>query len=180
MIRNLPDQFPAIHDETYIDNAAQVIGDVRIAKDASIWPGAVLRGDDDNYIEVGEGSNIQDGTICHVTPDHPLIVGKFVTVGHRAILHACTIHDEALIGMGAIILDGAIIEKGAQVGAGALVPAGVRIPAGALAIGLPAKVVRLLTTEEREDMRTNATEYIELWRKHYSPQHDIPNRGETS
>ncbi|MGG1662128.1 gamma carbonic anhydrase family protein [Brevibacillus sp. NRS-1366] len=180
MIRDLPDKTPSIHGETYIDKAAQVIGDVRIAKDVSIWPGAVLRGDDDNYIEVGEGTNIQDGSICHVTPDNPLIIGKFVTVGHRAILHACTIHDEARIGMGAIVLDGAIIEKGAQVGAGALVPAGVCIPAGALAIGLPAKVIRPLNPEEQEDIRSNATQYVDLWRAHYSSRQDMPNGGKTN
>src|SRR5699024_6058724 len=130
MIRVIKGLTPTIHPETYLDEASRVIGDVRIEKDVSIWPCAVLRGDDGNYIEVGEGSNIQDGSICHVTEENPLVIGKNVTIGHGVILHACTIEDEARIGMGATILDGAVIEKGAQVGANALVPAGKVIPSG--------------------------------------------------
>lgn len=167
MIRALKEKKPIIHPECYIDESAQVIGDVKIGKHASVWPGAVLRGDDGNFIELGEGSNIQDGAICHVTPEFPLIIGKRVSVGHGAILHACKIQDEVLIGMGAIILDGAIIEKGAQVGAGALVKAGQVIPAGHLALGIPAKIVRPLEVEEQQEIKANAEEYINLWQTLY-------------
>jgi len=144
-----------------------VIGDVRIAKDVSVWPQAVLRGDDGNFIEIGEGSNIQDGSICHVTPDGPLKIGKRVTVGHGAILHACTIEDEALIGIGATILDGAVVQKGAQIAAGAIVTPGTIIPCGKLAMGIPAKVVRDLSGEERNEIIENAQDYINLWHKDY-------------
>lgn len=167
MIQYLRGRVPSIHSETFIHESAQVIGDVRIAKDVSIWPQAVLRGDDGNYIEIGEGSNIQDGSICHVTPEHPLKIGKKVTIGHGVILHACTIEDEALIGIGATILDGAVIKKGAQVAAGALVTPGAVIPSGTLAMGIPAKVVRDLTKEEVNEIIENAEEYIDLWRKDY-------------
>ncbi|MGY6211464.1 gamma carbonic anhydrase family protein [Cytobacillus firmus] len=167
MIEQLKGRVPSIHSQTMIHGSAQVIGDVRIAKNVSVWPQSVLRADDDNFIEIGEGSNIQDGCICHVTPEAPLRIGKMVTVGHGAILHACTIEDGALIGIGSIILDGAVIEKGAQVGAGALVPPGKVIPKGSLAIGVPAKIVRELTENEIHDLEKNAEEYIELWKRDY-------------
>lgn len=167
MIRSLKGRVPAIHQETYIDQASQVIGDVRIARNVSVWPGAVLRGDDHNYIEIGEGSNVQDGCIGHVTAGSPLLIGKHVTIGHGAILHACTIEDEARIGMGAIVLDGAVVGKGAQVGAGALVTAGKKIPKESLAVGVPAKVIRDLTKEEKAKMIANALEYVELWKRDY-------------
>src|SRR5699024_2936885 len=130
------------------------------SKDVSVWPFAVLRGDDGNHIEVGKGSNIQDGSICHVTQENPLIIGENVTIGHGVILHACTIEDEARIGMGSTILDGAVVEKGAQVGANALVTAGMVVPKGALAVGVPAKIVRELRKDELEDIKENAKEYI--------------------
>lgn len=170
MIRAFKNMDPNIHSNSYIDDAALVIGDVRINNDVSIWPFAVLRGDDGNYIEVGEGSNIQDGSICHVTVENPLIIGKNVTIGHGAILHACKIEDEARIGMGATILDGAVIEKGAQVGANALVPAGKVIPSGMLAVGIPAKVIRVLSDEERLDIQKNAEEYQALWKEHMNAE----------
>jgi gamma-carbonic anhydrase len=173
MIHYLKGRVPSIHSETFIHEAAVIIGDVRIAKDVSIWPLAVLRGDDQNFIEIGEGSNIQDGCICHVTEEYPLQIGKRVTVGHGAILHACKIEDGALIGIGARVLDGATIKKGAQVGAGAVVPPGRVIPEGMLAIGVPAKVVRGLSDEEKMEIDKNAIEYIELWKRDYS------NEGET-
>ncbi|MFD1706257.1 gamma carbonic anhydrase family protein [Siminovitchia sediminis] len=167
MIQYLRERIPSIHSEAFIHESALVIGDVRIAKGASIWPQAVLRGDDGNYIEVGEGSNIQDGSICHVTPEHPLKIGKKVTIGHGVILHACTIEDKALIGIGATVLDGAVIKKGAQVAAGAVVTPGTIIPTGKLAMGIPAKVVRDLTEKEVYDIVENAEEYIDLWQKDY-------------
>jgi len=167
MIRVIKDLVPNIHSDTYLDESSRIIGDVRIDRHVNVWPFVVLRGDDGNHIKIGEGSNIQDGSICHVTPENPLIIGKNVTVGHRVILHACTIEDEARIGMGATILDGAIIEKGAQVGANALVTAGTVIPSGKLAVGVPAKVVRDLNVDELEDIKTNAKDYVSLWKEYY-------------
>ena len=152
---------PQIDPTAYVAAQAVVMGDVRIAARASIWPTAVLRGDI-NYIEIGEGSNIQDGTIVHLADDLPVIVGKYVTVGHRAILHACTIEDNCLIGMGATILDGAVIGAGSIVGAHALVTKGTRIPPGSLVMGMPAKIVRALHPEEIADIRTWADHYLEL------------------
>ena len=152
---------PQIDPAAYVSPHAVVIGDVRLAAHASIWPMAVLRGDI-NFIEIGEGSNIQDGSIVHLADDLPVRVGKLVTVGHRAILHACTVEDECLIGMGATILDGAVIGKGSIIGAHALVTKGMQIPPGSLVLGTPAKVVRALSPEEIADIRTWADHYIAL------------------
>jgi len=168
MIRVIKGLSPTIHPETYLDESSRIIGDVRIERKASIWPNVVLRGDDGNYIRIGEGTNIQDGSICHVTEDNPVIIGKNVTVGHGVILHACTVEDESRIGMGATILDGAVIETGAQVGANALVPAGKIIPSNCLAVGVPAKIIRDLNEDELLDIKENAAEYINLWKKYYS------------
>lgn len=167
LIQHLSGRIPSIHSETFIHESAQVIGDVRIAKDVSIWPQVVLRGDDGNHIEIGEGSNIQDGSICHVTQESPLKIGKKATIGHGVILHACTIEDGALIGMGAIVLDGAVVKRGAQVAAGAVVTSGTIIPPGELAVGVPAKVVRSLKEDEIRNNIKNAEEYINLWRTDY-------------
>jgi len=122
---------------------------------------AVLRGDI-NFIEIGEGSNIQDGCIVHLAENLPVRVGRFVTVGHRAILHACTVEDECLIGMGATILDGAVIGKGSIIGAHALVTGNMKIPPGSLVMGMPAKVVRALSAEEIAGIRTWADHYVAL------------------
>jgi carbonic anhydrase/acetyltransferase-like protein (isoleucine patch superfamily) len=152
---------PQIHPTAYVASQAVVIGDVRLLAHSSVWPMAVLRGDI-NYIEIGEGSNIQDGCVVHLAEDLPVIVGKLVTVGHRAILHACTVEDECLIGMGATILDEAVIGKGSIVGAHALVTKGMRIPPGSLVMGTPAQVVRALHPEEIADIRHWADHYIDL------------------
>jgi len=152
---------PQIDPTAYVAPQAVVIGDVRLAAHSSVWPTAVLRGDI-NFIEIGEGSNIQDGSIVHLADDLPVRVGKLVTVGHRAILHACTVEDECLIGMGATILDGAVIGKGSIVGAHALVTKGTRIPPGSLVMGMPAKVVRPLRPEEIADIRSWAEHYLAL------------------
>jgi carbonic anhydrase/acetyltransferase-like protein (isoleucine patch superfamily) len=152
---------PQIDPTAYVAAEAVVIGDVRLAARASVWPTAVLRGDI-NFIEIGEDSNVQDGCIVHLAEDLPVRVGKLVTVGHRAILHACTVEDECLIGMGATILDGAVIGKGSIVGAHALVTGGVKIPPGSLAMGMPAKVVRALRPEEIAGIRVWADHYVAL------------------
>jgi len=158
---------PQIDPDAYVSAQAVVIGDVRLAAHSSVWPTAVLRGDI-NFIEIGEGSNIQDGAIVHLADDLPTRVGKLVTVGHRAILHACTVEDECLIGMGATVLDGAVIGQGSIVGAHALVTKCMRIPPGSLVMGTPAKVVRPLNPDEIAGIRTWADHYIEL-----APLHKI-------
>jgi len=152
---------PQIDPTAFVSPHAVVMGDVRLAAQSSVWPMAVLRGDI-NYIEIGEGSNIQDGCIGHLADDMPTRVGRLVTVGHRAILHACTVEDECLIGMGATILDGAVIGAGSIVGAHALVTKGTRIPPGSLVMGTPAKVMRPLHPEEIADIRHWADHYIDL------------------
>ncbi len=156
---------PRIDPTAYVAREAVVIGDVRLAAQTSIWPMAVLRGDI-NYIEIGQGSNIQDGCVVHLAEDLPVRVGRLVTVGHRAILHACTVEDECLIGMGATVLDGAVIGKGSIVGAHALVTRDMQIPPGSLVMGTPAKVVRTLSAEEIAAIRTWADHYVAL-----GPQH---------
>jgi carbonic anhydrase/acetyltransferase-like protein (isoleucine patch superfamily) len=167
MIRDVPGRKPQVHPDAYVDPAAQVIGDVFIDANASVWPTAVLRGDQDNYVRLGKNSNVQDGAVLHVTPDFPCIVGDNVTIGHRAVVHACTVKDNSRIGIGAVVLNGAVVEEGAQVGAGSLVPPGKVVPAGWLVMGVPARPVRQMTPEEIEDIRRNAREYVDLWRRDY-------------
>lgn len=168
MIRDFERSRAQIADSAFIDDNAMVIGDVTIGADASVWPMCVLRGDV-NSIEIGERSNIQDGTIVHVTHDGPYtpggiptVVGADVTVGHRVILHACTIEDRCLIGMGAIIMDGVVIRADVIVGAGSLVPPGKELESGYLYVGSPVKRLRALTDEEKEQLRYSAEHYVKL------------------
>lgn len=149
---------PALGKNVYIARGAVVSGDVTLGEGASVWHNAVLRGDI-NRIVVGHHTNIQDNAVLHLADEFPCVVGNYVTVGHAAIVHACTVGDECLIGMGAVILDGA--ELGAQclVGARALVTQRIKIPAGSLVLGAPAKVVRALTPEERAGLKQSAEKY---------------------
>lgn len=167
MIREVPGRAPRVDPEAYVDPAAQVIGDVTIEAGASVWPGTVLRGDQDNYVKLGRNSNVQDNSVLHVTPEFPCIVGDNVTIGHRCVVHACTIGNDVRIGIGAVVLTGAVVEDGAQVGAGALVPPGKVVPAGWLVMGVPAKPVRRMNPEELEDIKRNAREYLALWHRDY-------------
>ena len=144
--------------EFWIAPGAQVLGPVVRHAGASVWVGAVLRGDNEP-IELGEGSNIQDGCVCHTDPGLPLTIGAWVTVGHMAILHGCTIGDGSLIGMGATVLNGARIGSNVLLGAGALVTEGKEIPDGVLAVGRPAKVVRDLAEDEIAGLRRSAERY---------------------
>jgi gamma-carbonic anhydrase len=152
---------PTLGKGAYIATGAVVVGDVTLGEGASVWYNAVLRGDI-NKIVIGAHSNIQDNSVVHLADDFPCIVGNYVTVGHSAIVHACTIGDECLIGMGAVVLDGA--ELGAQclIGARALVTQNVKIPAGSLVLGSPAKIVRALTDEERAGLKQWAAKYSDI------------------
>ena len=153
---------PAIHPEAYVDPSAQVIGDVEIGAGSSIWPLALVRGDQ-NRVRIGTHTSVQDLSVCHVDPDNPLVIGNNVTLGHRVVVHGCTIHDNVRIGIGAIVLSGAIVEEWAQVAAGSLVPAGKTVPSGWLVMGIPAKPVRKMSPAELDDIKRNAEEYFELW-----------------
>jgi len=166
MIREVPGRRPRIDPDTYIDPQAAVIGDVTIGAGSSIWPFVVLRGDQDNYVTLGRNSNVQDNSVPRVTPEFLCIVGDFVTIGHRAVVHACRVMNNVRIGIGAVVLDGAVVE-GAQVGAGALVPPGKIVPAGWLVMGVPAKPIRKMNAAELEDILKNARDYIELWQRDY-------------
>ena len=150
---------PRIDEQAVVADGAVVLGDVTIEKDVSIWYNAVIRGDA-NSISIGEGTNIQDLAVLHVDADASLAIGKNVTIGHGAILHGCTIKDQALIGMGAIVLNGAVIGKGSMIAAGALVLQNTVVPDGALYMGNPAKLRRMLTEEELTANLKNAANYI--------------------
>jgi len=160
---------PTLGERVYVDPAATVIGDVVLGEDASIWPGAVVRGDV-NFIRIGARSNVQDGTVIHVTHDGPYgqaggfatIIGADVTIGHNAIVHACVIEDACLIGMGATILDGAVVRQHGFVGAGAVVPPGKQVGSGELWLGNPARCVRKLDEREIEQLYYSAGHYVRL------------------
>src|SRR5688572_2498992 len=162
-------QSPKVHPSAYIAPGATVIGDVTLGEEASVWFGAVLRGDI-NRIVIGPRSNIQDGAVVHLADDFGTSVGELVTVGHKAIVHACTIGNEVLVGMNAVILDGAEIGDHCIIGAGALVTGGKKIPPGSLVLGSPAKVVRELTPEERAGIRVWADRYVQLSRVYLQRQ----------
>ena len=157
------DALPTIHPTAFVAPGADIIGDVTLAEESSVWFQTVLRGDI-NRIVIGPRSNVQDGAVVHLADDLGTFVGELVTVGHKAILHACTIADEVLVGMGAIILDGAEIGARSIIGAGALVTGGKKIPPGSLVLGSPAKVVRTLSPEEQAGIRVWAEKYVALSR----------------
>jgi carbonic anhydrase/acetyltransferase-like protein (isoleucine patch superfamily) len=151
---------PVLGKGVYIARGAVVTGDVTLGDGASVWYNAVLRGDI-NRIVVGDYSNIQDGSVLHLADDYPCIVGRYVTVGHAAIVHACRIGDECLVGMGAVVLDGAEVGAQCLIGARALITQDVKIPDGSLVLGSPAKVVRELTAEERAGLKYWAQKYAD-------------------
>jgi gamma-carbonic anhydrase len=150
---------PTLGPNVYIASTAVVLGDVTLGAHSSVWYNAVLRGDI-NRIIVGEYTNIQDNAVLHLADGFPCIVGRHVTVGHSAIVHACTVEDECLIGMGATILDGALIGAQSIVGANALVTQGAVVPPGSMVLGSPAKVIRPLTLAERDSLRGWAEKYV--------------------
>lgn len=151
---------PKLGRGVYIARGAAVLGDVTLGDFSSVWYNAVARGDI-NRIVVGHHTNIQDNAVLHLAGDFPCVVGNYVTIGHSAVVHACNVGDECLIGMGAVILDGAVIGKQSIVGAKALVTQGAKIPPGSLVLGAPAKVVRALSREERAGLKAWAVKYVE-------------------
>ncbi len=159
-IYQLDGHIPQIDDSTWIADNAQVMGAVSLAANTSVWFGAVIRGDTET-ISIGEGSNIQDLAVIHADNRMPVVVGKHVTVGHQVMLHGCTIGDESLIGIGAVVLNGVRIGKNCLVGAGSLVTEGKSFPDGSMIMGSPAKLVRELSPEQIEGLRASARHYIE-------------------
>lgn len=159
-IFSIADKIPNVDGSAYVDETATVTANVTLAKDTSVWPGASLRGDED-AIFVGEGTNIQDCAVLHTDIGKPCRVGRGVTVGHSAILHGCTVGDNSLIGMGAVILNGSVIGAESLVGAGTLITENKTFPDGVLIIGRPGRILRELTDEEKAAIRANARRYIE-------------------
>ena len=161
MIRAYRGVVPKIAASAYIDQSAQVIGDVVVGERSSIWPNVTVRGDV-NWIRIGEETSIQDNSVLHCDAGvFPLQIGSRVTVGHLAMLHGCTVEDECLIGIGAIILNGAKIGSGSVIAAGSVVPEGMQVPPQSLVMGVPAKVKRPVTPDEQERFRQNAKRYVE-------------------
>ena len=160
MLRPYRGRLPVVDPSAYVDSSAQIIGDVEIGAESSVWMNAVVRGDV-NFIRIGHRSNVQDGTIVHVMHDtHPTRIGDDVTIGHGAVVHGCTVGDRVLIGMGAILLNGATVGEDSIVAAGTLVPEGAIIPPRSLAMGSPAKVRRALSEEEVASIQDYATNYV--------------------
>ena len=159
-IYQLDDLQPRLHETAWVADSAQVMGNVELAADTSIWFGVVLRGDTE-VIRIGKGSNIQDNSVLHADVGCPLHIGENVTVGHQVMLHGCTVGDGSLIGIQAVVLNGAKIGKNCLVGAGALVTEGKEFPDGSMILGSPAKVVRQLTPEQIAGLERSAAHYVE-------------------
>lgn len=167
-IQPFQNQHPQVAESVYIHSAVSVIGDVKIGKNSSLWPGTVIRGDV-NFIRIGEGTNIQDLSMLHVShksswqPEgSPLIIGNHVTIGHQVLLHGCTIEDECLIGIGSIVMDQVVVQKHVMLAAGSLVPEGKVLESGYLYLGRPAMRIRLLTEDEIAHFMYSANHYIKL------------------
>jgi len=174
MIRAFRGKLPQVARSAFIDPSAEVIGDVVIGERSSVWCHASIRGDV-HSIRIGEETNIQDNSVLHADfPDFPLAIGDRVTVGHSVVLHGCTIEDDALIGIGAIVLNGARIGKGAVIAAGAVISEGSVIAPYSLVMGVPGKVRREVTAEERERFRVNAQHYVELREEYLAASAEAP------
>lgn len=156
----LGDKQPTPSENYYVAPGASVIGDIRIGLDVSIWFNAVVRADNDT-IEIGDGTNIQDGAVLHVDPGHPLKLGERVTVGHKAMLHGCSVGDGSLIGINAVVLNDVVIGKYCLIGANALITEGTKIPDGSLVLGSPGKVVKQLDEKALDMLDTSAQNYID-------------------
>ncbi|MEE9332002.1 MAG: gamma carbonic anhydrase family protein [Methylophilaceae bacterium] len=173
-IESFQNQVPEVAEDVYIHSSATVIGDVKVDRDSSIWPGTVIRGDV-NYIRIGHGTNVQDLSMLHVSHQSswdpagaPLIIGNHVTIGHRVILHGCTLDDECLIGMGSIVMDKVIVQKHVLLAAGSLVPEGKILESGYLYMGSPAKKIRALTEKEITHFMYSAKHYMKLKNQYLS------------
>ena len=170
MIRAFRGKTPQIAPSAYVDPSAQVIGDVVIGERSTVWPNVTLRGDV-HSLRIGNETNIQDNSVLHADfPDFPLTLGNRVTVGHLVMLHGCTVEDDALIGIGAIVLNGAKIGKGSVIAAGALISEGVEVPPNSLVMGVPGKVRREVTAEERERFGSGVEHYVELGQQYLREQ----------
>jgi carbonic anhydrase/acetyltransferase-like protein (isoleucine patch superfamily) len=157
---------PRVHPSAFVEDSAQVVGDVVLGEDSSVWFNSVLRGDV-NHIRVGARTNIQDLSMVHVaTKGNPTLVGDDVTVGHHVVLHACTVGDRVLVGMGAILMDGVEVGEDSIIGAGALLTPGTRVPPGSMVVGSPGKVRRPVTPEERAFLLESSARYVRLAREH--------------
>ena len=160
MLRPYRGQVPRVHPSAFIDDSAQVIGDVEIGEESSVWMCVVIRGDV-NRIRIGRRSNVQDGTIVHVMKDtHPTAIGDNVTIGHGAVVHGCTIEDRCLVGMGAILLNGVTVGSGSIVAAGTLLPEGMQVPPRSLVMGSPGKVRRTLSDADLDEIQMYADRYV--------------------
>jgi carbonic anhydrase/acetyltransferase-like protein (isoleucine patch superfamily) len=159
---------PQIGAGVFIADTARVIGDTQIGEQSSIWFGSVLRGDI-NRVVIGHHTNIQDNSVCHVADEYACVVGNYVTVGHRAILHGCTVSDEVLIGMGAVLMNGVVVGEQSIIGAAALLTEGLQVPPGSLVYGAPAKVVSLLGPSERAKIRGWAEKYCRVAGSYLGP-----------
>ena len=157
---SLKEEVPELAEGVWLAPSADIVGRVRLGQDFSVWFGAVLRGDNE-VIQIGRGSNVQDGVVIHVDPGFPCIVGENCVIGHRAVLHGCQIGNEVLVGIGAIVLNGAVIPEGCLIGAGALVPEGKVLEPNSLYVGVPARKVRTLSEDGHEAIRRNARGYRE-------------------
>lgn len=172
MRRSFQEATPKIHPTAFVHPAAEVIGRVTVEKDASLWPGVILRGDIERIV-IGVQANVQDGTIAHTSKGLPMILGKGVTVGHGAILHGTKVGDYSLVGMGAILLDGSQIGKECLIGAGAVVPEGARIPSRSLVLGIPGKVKRKLRSDEIAELHRRAADYVRYADQHRKGSHPL-------
>ncbi|WP_312270012.1 gamma carbonic anhydrase family protein [Pseudescherichia sp.] len=175
VLRSYKDLYPTLGQRVMVDATSVVIGDVRVADDVGIWPLVAIRGDV-NYVQIGARSNIQDGSVLHVThkssynPEgNPLIIGEDVTVGHKVMLHGCTVGNRVLVGMGSILLDGVVVEDDVMIGAGSLVPQNKRLASGFLYLGSPVKQIRPLTEAEIEGLKYSANNYVK-WKDDYLEQ----------
>jgi len=184
VLRPYKDTFPELGQRVMVDASSVVVGDVRIADDVGIWPLVAMRGDV-HFIEIGARTNIQDGSVLHVThkssynPEgNPLVIGEDVTVGHKVMLHGCTIGNRVLVGMGSIVLDGAVIENDVMIGAGSLIPPNKRLASGYLYLGSPVKQIRPLTEAEIEGLLYSANNYVQ-WKDDYLAQ-EIQNQPSSS
>jgi carbonic anhydrase/acetyltransferase-like protein (isoleucine patch superfamily) len=170
---------PTVHPTAFVHEQAIIIGNVSLGARVSVWPTAVIRGDSDS-ITIGDDSNVQDGSVIHADEGVPTTIGKRVAIGHRAIVHGSTVDDDCLIAMGAILLNGVHVGTGSIVAAGALCPEGMTIPPNSLALGIPARIVREVTRDERARIQQTVSSYVALQKEHQAGKHESFSRPSSS